>query len=161
MPSVVLVIGNSAIFYKYTKSKYNLQASAVVPQHVSQRQRQRIKSKVTATTAILGLLNFVFLFTTTPVSNYIIGYNSWYNEGDDKDLAILSLMWPVTNILMYTNNTVNSGLYVLTSTKLRSETQKLFCCSKGDNTDTQTQRNNNVNVGNVRRIDVREKNSKV
>lgn len=127
LPTIVLLTGNSAILYRFIRTKMKVYNSSVAPQQMSQANRQKHLKKITSMTTILISLNTVFLVTTIPVSIYIIGYNTWYNNGDDYDLAVLSLMWPVTSIVMYTNNTINFALYVLTSKDFRSQTRALFC----------------------------------
>jgi hypothetical protein len=57
---------------------------------------------------------------------YMLCFNDWSLTPSIHDLAVLSLMWPVVNILMYGNSALNFGLYMLSGKRFRSEAAKLF-----------------------------------
>ncbi|CAC5420404.1 unnamed protein product [Mytilus coruscus] len=130
IPSVLLIVGNTIIIYKVIKSRQRIGAAQ---QSVNDYRQRNLGTKISSMTTMLVGLNMVFLLSSIPISVYVIGYNQWYEEGDTRDLAVLSLMWPITNILMYSNNTFNFALYVLSGKLFRKETLKLLCCSKTNN----------------------------
>jgi hypothetical protein len=43
-----------------------------------------------------------------------------------REYAILEMMWAVVNILMYTNNSMNFLLYILSGSRFRREFKDLF-----------------------------------
>ncbi|CAC5420403.1 unnamed protein product [Mytilus coruscus] len=125
IPSILLIAGNTIIIFQVIKSKQRIAAA----QESSNNRQRNIGTKIPSMTTMLIGLNTVFLLSSIPISVYVIGYNQWYEEGDTRDQAVLSLMWPITNILMYSNNTFNFALYVLSGKSFRKEALKLFCCS--------------------------------
>ncbi|CAC5378835.1 unnamed protein product [Mytilus coruscus] len=129
IPSVLLIVGNTIIIQKVIKSRQRIGAAQ---QSVNDYRRRNLGTKISSMTTMLIGLNTVFVLSSIPICVYVIGYNQWYEEGDTRYLAVLSLMWPITNILMYSNNTFNFALYAL-SGKLRKEALKLSCCSKTNN----------------------------
>ncbi|VDI76986.1 Hypothetical predicted protein [Mytilus galloprovincialis] len=137
IPSVLLIVGNTIIIYTVIKSRQKVGATQQSTNDYRQR-KPGSKSKISSMTTMLVGLNAVFLVSSIPISVYVIGYNQWYEEGDTRDLAVLGLMWPITNILMYSNNTFNFVLYILSGKLIRKEALKLLCCSKTNiNADTE------------------------
>lgn len=127
IPFVVIVIGNALILFKVIQSQKKAN-SRIVPS-VQARSRQHASSsygKHSSMTAMLFTLNIVFLFSTSPVSIYNIGYTYWADNVSEHRYAQLDLWWAIVNMLMYTNNSLNFLLYCLSGTKFRAEVFRLF-----------------------------------
>ena len=138
VPFSVIVVGNICILAKLMKSQRRL--STVSLRHDETRIRRRSSSGsgrgISSLTAMLLVLNTVFLITTLPISIYNIGYNYWRQKGDPQTIASLELWWAIVNMLMYANNCVNFLLYCLSGTRFRKEARKVFCVWKRMNPDT-------------------------
>ncbi|XP_064609468.1 probable G-protein coupled receptor 139 [Liolophura sinensis] len=80
-------------------------------------------------TALLISLNTLFLFTTAPISIYLIGYPRWSRTADYNEFALLNLCWAIVNFLMYLNNSLNFILYCLSGPRFRREI-KLICARR-------------------------------
>ena len=128
-PLSVIVVGNICILANVMRSQRRL--SAVSLQQEETRSRRRSSSgrggKFSSLTAMLLVLNTVFLITTLPISVYNIGYNHWVYTSNHQTIASLELWWAIVNMLMYTNNSVNFLLYCLSGSRFRKEAKKLFC----------------------------------
>ena len=127
IPFLVIVIGNCLIIFKVLKSQRrttsrhipSIQMSDNIPAH-------RTGRKQSSMTAMLMTLNTVFLFTTSPVSIYSIGYPYWHT-GSQKATALMELWWAIVNMLMYINNSLNFLLYCLSGSMFRKEAKRIFC----------------------------------
>ena len=128
-PLSVIVVGNICILANVMRSQRRL--SAVSLQQEETRSRRRSSSgrggTLSSLTAMLLVLNTVFLITTLPISVYNIGYNHWVYTSNHQTIASLELWWAIVNMLMYTNNSVNFLLYCLSGSRFRKEAQKHFC----------------------------------
>ncbi|GFS16703.1 growth hormone secretagogue receptor type 1-like [Elysia marginata] len=83
--------------------------------------------RTSSMTAILLLLNFVFLATTTPVSIYFIVQDSWHKRiTTDKEYALHRLTFTVVNLIQYFNNSINFILYCITGSRFRKELQAML-----------------------------------
>ena len=152
VPSFILILGNAIIIWKAVKSKRNLARVSSI--RISQ-QNQRNNAKISSMTASLLTLNVVFLFATTPISVYMLCFNDWSLTPSTHDLAVLSLMWPVVNILMYGNSALNFGLYILSGKRFRSEAAKLFSSQMKHGVDTaELHDRRNVSAINISTIQV-------
>ena len=128
IPFSVIVVGNGCILFRVIRSQRKTKARSVPSINTNQsRISHRSGPKQSSLTAILFTLNTVFLFTTFPVSIYMIGSPPWEESGTVQDYATLDLWWAVVNMLMYTNNSSNFLLYCLRGTQIRQEVKRIFC----------------------------------
>ena len=128
IPVSVIVIGNCCILFGVIKSQRKTRARSVSSVNTDQRTSlQRGRANHSSMTAMLFTLNMVFLFTTSPVSIYNIGYTHWMESGTSQDYATLDLWWAIVNMLQYTNNSINFLLYCLSGTRFRREVKRIFC----------------------------------
>ena len=128
IPFTVIVVGNCCILFRVIKSQRKTKARIVPSVNTNQRSTpQRGGGKHSSMTAMLFTLNMVFLFTTSPVSIYNIGYTHWVESGTNQDYATLDLWWAIVNMLQYTNNSINFLLYCLSGTRFRQEVKRIFC----------------------------------
>ena len=155
IPFVFIVIGNFLIIFKVLKSQRktnsrhipSIQMSENIPDHHTGR-------KQTSMTAMLMTLNTVFLFTTSPVSIYSIGYPYWHT-GSQKATALMELWWAIVNMLMYINNSLNFLLYCLSGPRFRKEAKRMFCCIKNRSNDKyicQNQKRHNMSAEHARLV---------
>ena len=128
IPVSVIVVGNCCILFRVIKSQQKTRSRSVPSVNTNQRTSlQRGRANHSSMTAMLLTLNMVFLFTTSPVSIYNIGYTHWMESGTSQDYATLDLWWAIVNMLQYTNNSINFLLYCLSGTRFRREVKRIFC----------------------------------
>ena len=132
VPFSVIVIGNICILAKLMRSQRRLSAVSLPHDETSIRRRSSSGSggAISSLTAMLLVLNTVFLVTTLPISVYNIGYNYWRHTEDPRAIASLELWWAIVNMLMYANNCVNFLLYCLSGSRFRGEAKKVFCACR-------------------------------
>ena len=83
--------------------------------------------RTSSMTAILLLLNMVFLATTTPVSVFFIIQNGWSQSlTTNKEIALFKLTFAVVNLIQYVNNSINFILYCITGSRFRKELQAML-----------------------------------
>ncbi|KAK3099234.1 hypothetical protein FSP39_001315 [Pinctada imbricata] len=125
-PFLLLLIGNSLIIAKilYNRRKLRMRIGTETgPSKATQK-------KTSSMTALLFTLNAVYLTTSTPISVYLLKFDGWADPGDTHGMALASLLWALSNILMYANNTFNFVLYCLSGQNFRNEVKTLFCKKK-------------------------------
>ena len=137
LPFSVIVIGNCSILYKVVKSQRKAK-SRIVPSSNTSNNNHQTSPKHLSMTAMLFTLNMVFLFTTSPVSIYTIGYPHWVSHETQQMYATLDFWWAAVNMLMYTNNTLNFVLYCMSGTRFRREVKRAF------NQTTNASRDHNI-----------------
>ena len=132
IPFSVIVVGNAMILFKVVKSQRKTHGQIAPSLHTRSNNRQQPShhAKQSSMTAMLFTLNIVFLFSTSPVSIYNIGYPHWQSDASNHKLAELDLWWAIVNMFMYTNNSLNFLLYCLSGTKFRQEVRRIFCKTK-------------------------------
>ena len=110
-PFVLMIIFNSAIIYKFLKTKIQNKNAD------SQSTSQVLVKSATKGTAMLLTVSFMFIILTAPIS---IG------------LAISAKVHPivhtVTSLLGYLNHGINGLLYCIVGSRFRNELKKVFCC---------------------------------
>ena len=86
------------------------------------------KRHINSLTAMLLVVNTVFLLTTSPIQIVLIGEEYWFPERDTSvdDVAWYTFWWALVNILQYMNNAIHFFLYCLTGPKFRNEFYQLF-----------------------------------
>ncbi|GFO25917.1 growth hormone secretagogue receptor type 1-like [Plakobranchus ocellatus] len=83
--------------------------------------------RTSSMTAILLLLNVVFLATTTPVSIFFIIRDDWVKRiTNHKELALFRLTFTIVNLIQYMNNSINFILYCITGSRFRKELQAMI-----------------------------------
>ena len=110
-PFVLMIIFNSAIIYKFLKTKIQNSYSD------SQSTSQALVKSATKGTAMLLTISFMFIILTAPISIL---------------LAVSAKVHPiahtVTSLLGYTNHGINGVLYCIVGSRFRNELKKVFCC---------------------------------
>ena len=97
-----------------------------------QRKRLTVTSltaappRISSMTAMLLAVTFTYLLLSTPLSLFHTGQYFWWKDrlSDERFM----LYWPVANILMYLNNSINFFLYILSGPKFRKELRGMFTC---------------------------------
>lgn len=85
---------------------------------------RRTNSKLTV---MLLSLSFSFLFLTLPMNIMMIAVVFWNkNIHSEQENASFNLMRTITELLMYTNHTINFMLYFLTGQRFRQQFAKIF-----------------------------------
>ncbi|XP_062579747.1 FMRFamide receptor-like [Saccostrea cucullata] len=120
IPFAIILIGNVCIITNVIKTHKKLNVR-VAPGGIQQKSK-RIHSMTTT----LIVLNTTFLISTTPISIYLANYNKWSENATNEEMARLVLLWAVTNLLMYSNNTINFLLYCVSGSNFRNEIRYLF-----------------------------------
>ena len=83
--------------------------------------------RTSSMTAILLLLNIIFLATTTPVSVFFIIQDSWSKRVTTaREQALFKLTFTVVNLIQYANNSLNFILYCITGSRFRKELQAML-----------------------------------
>lgn len=127
IPLIVLFIANISIIQKIlTRRRRNARRiNPVVWTTTSEQQRYQDK-KTSSMTIMLLVLNLVFFVCTTPISVYLIGEPYWLDDLTPRQEAVLSLVWAITNMLQYTNNSINFLLYCISGSRFRNTLKELF-----------------------------------
>ena len=134
IPFSVIVVGNGCILFKVIKSRKKARPR-VQPSMRSLHGNSQNHHNHSSMTAMLFTLNMVFLFTTSPISIYNIGYPIWLEGASQETQASLEFWWAVVNMLMYTNNSLNFLLYCLSGSKFRQEVKRLFCPTSNESSN--------------------------
>ena len=128
IPISVIIVGNCCILFRIFRSHRKTRARSESTVSMNQRTSlQHRRAKHSSMTAMLFTLNIVFLFTTSPISIYNIGYPHWVISGSNQDYANLELWWAIVTMLQYTNNSINFLLYCLSGTRFRKEVRRIIC----------------------------------
>lgn len=121
-PFCFLLIGNILIFLKVllTKRAVKRQCKNVV-------KTRKKDSKFSSMSIMLLVVNTTFLLCNTPISVYLIGYETWVQKVHGREYVTLEyLIWSVVNILMYLNNSINFLLYILSGSRFRNEIKSML-----------------------------------
>ncbi|XP_070192326.1 uncharacterized protein [Littorina saxatilis] len=84
----------------------------------------RDDKRVSSMTLMLVTVSSVFCLTTLPISIYYI--TNWILVQHGYHAPYRKVAWPVLNLLMYTNNSVNFFLYSLSGSRFRTELKTLW-----------------------------------
>ena len=124
-PFTILLVGNVSIIVRVLVSKHKTRTQ-IAPSNGGTANKK--SDKTSQLTAMLVLLNVVFMTCTIPISVYLIGEPNWLEKLETyHDLAILRLWWAVVNSFMYLNHTINFILYFLSGSRFRQEVKSLLC----------------------------------
>ncbi|XP_055871473.1 thyrotropin-releasing hormone receptor-like [Biomphalaria glabrata] len=78
-------------------------------------------------TAIVMVLNIMFLVTTTPVSLFFIVMPTWKSHAaTEQDMAQIYLTFAVVNLIQYINNSCNFIMYCMAGSKFRLVFRGIF-----------------------------------
>ena len=128
LPFVVIIVLNSliiSIVYTAQKGRTQLQVGGA---RESRRHNSVTSIKLTF---MLLCVSFAFLITTLPMN--ITSIAAFFFGASKNNLASMSkykLAYSVTQLLMYTNHSMNFFLYCATGQKFRQELLRIFCRSK-------------------------------
>lgn len=94
----------------------------------------RYSAAVSSSTLMLLSVSVTFLVTTTPNVVYFLKVDSWIAAADSdpdrvagaRSEARVRLLYAVTNLLLYMNNSINFLLYCLTGSRFRRAARDLF-----------------------------------
>ena len=134
IPFSVIVVGNACILFKVIQSRKKARPR-VQPSVRSLHNNNQSHHNHSSMTAMLFTLNIVFLFTTSPISIYNVGYPIWLEGASQETKASLEFWWAVVNMLMYTNNSLNFLLYCLSGSRFRQEVKILFCPTRNQSSN--------------------------
>ena len=134
IPFSVIVVGNAFILFKVIKSRKKA-CPRVQPSVRSLHSNSQSHQNHSSMTVMLFTLNMVFLFTTSPISIYSVGYPIWLEGATQETKASLEFWWAVVNMLMYTNNSLNFLLYCLSGSRFRQEVKRLFCPTRNESSN--------------------------
>ncbi|XP_060586420.1 neuromedin-U receptor 2-like [Ruditapes philippinarum] len=124
-PFTILLFGNVSIIVRVLISKHKTRTQ-IAPSNVGAANKK--SDRTSQLTAMLVVLNVVFIICTIPISIYLIGEPNWLKKLETyHDLAVLRLWWSVVNTFMYLNNTINFILYFLSGSRFRQEVKSLLC----------------------------------
>jgi len=121
IPFVILAAGNVLIVFKLVQSRRKVKKDAS-----NSESRSASKAKQSNMSVLLVCLNFVFIICTLPVCVYFIGEAYWIPQDVPRNVQQQDPWWALVNIMLYTNNTSNFILYILTGSRFREEVIKLF-----------------------------------
>lgn len=86
--------------------------------------------KIPSVTVMLLSVNCLFLVMTLPIVVFQIGYTYWYPSTTLRQRAGIEMIWAVSNILQYLNNTIHFFLYCLTGPRFRRECSAMLRCKR-------------------------------
>lgn len=131
IPLIIFVVCNSCIAVRVLLRWRNMQkiADSKATKHANRESSAATdrNDNDSRLTIMLFTVTVVFLLTTAPVRVLII-LSEWLYEQNftRKQYALIHLVFRVSNILMYFNNSVNFFLYCVTGSKFRKELQKML-----------------------------------
>ncbi|XP_059160046.1 probable G-protein coupled receptor 139 [Physella acuta] len=124
VPCVVLLAGNTSIVLGVLASK---RKSRRVGPILEASAQPLPRNKTSSMTAVLLMLNLVFVLTTAPVSLFFILYPSWQERiRTEQDVARANLVFAAVNLFQYLNNALNFLLYCGSGTKFRQDLAGIF-----------------------------------
>jgi hypothetical protein len=94
--------------------------------------------KVQSVTVMLLTVNILFLVLTAPIVIQLTGMKYWYSTEDPRDNVWLMLMYPIANLMMYTNSVINFFLYCMTGPRFRRELCAMFKCWRSCHSHSKT-----------------------
>ncbi len=117
VPFVILLFSNVGIIAKITFTN-----------RIKRNQMQQSSAgiKMTSMTAILLLVSFMFLLTSTPISIYIVVTYKVWDSLSDEGKALADLWFPIVVLLAYVNHSCNFFLYCISGPKFRRELVQMF-----------------------------------
>jgi uncharacterized membrane protein YgcG len=106
----------------------------------------RYSAAMTSSTLMLMSVSVTFLLTTVPNVIYFLKVDEWLTSAEtDPDRvagarreAYVRLVYAITNLLLYTNNSINFLLYCLTGSRFRRAACDLFARSRTKRPSTAT-----------------------
>ena len=110
-PFILMIIFNSAIIYKFLKTKYQNRTTD------TQSTSQALVKSATKGTAMLLTVSFMFIILTAPIS-----------IGLATSEKVHPIVHTVTSLLGYLNHGINGVLYCVVGSRFRNELKKVFCC---------------------------------
>ena len=128
LPFVSILVLNALIIRQVIRARRHrteLQSSSVYREQKHARQQQESNYKLTV---MLLTISFTFLLTTLPVNISLIATAFWNPYVKDlKVVAKFTLIRTITELLMYTNHSMNFFLYCATGQKFRQQLGWLLC----------------------------------
>ena len=119
IPFAVMLISNLAIIYKVLKATLHRRSTMNVGKDVS--------SKMGSMTAMLLLLNFIFLLTTSPIVIFLAYQKDFMGDQSPQSMARFNLAWVIVNLIQYCNNALNFFLYCISGARFRRELTSTVC----------------------------------
>ena len=126
LPSALLVVSNSVLVWKVSRSVRTARATMATGQAGQVDSRAKKASSMTVTLIAVSL---TFFLLTMPLSLYYIvfPYTTQKPDMGDTALAVNELVFDTLWHIWYANCTVNFYLYCLTGTRFRQQLRELFC----------------------------------
>ena len=119
IPFAIMLISNLAIIYKVLRATLHRRSTMNVGKDVS--------SKMGSMTAMLLLLNFIFLLTTSPIVIFIKYRKDFLGDRSPQSFARANLAWIIVNLIQYCNNALNFFLYCISGARFRRELTSTVC----------------------------------
>ena len=139
IPFVLLLTMNCVIiFILRQRARSNLTRSTGQGQTQGQGKGQD-KSFENQIYMTLLLVTFTFLVLTTPIMS-VIFWQTFNFQPTPKMIAINYLWFTIGETFIFTNNSINFFLYVMSGRKFRTDLKKLFTRSKSPNSEAQCKR---------------------
>lgn len=131
IPLIIFIICNSCIAVRVLLRWRNMQkiADSKATKHANRESSAATNrnDNDSRLTIMLFTVTVVFLLTTAPMRVLIILFELLYQQNlTSKQYALIYLLFRVSEILMYVNNSVNFFLYCVTGSKFRKELQKML-----------------------------------
>ena len=118
IPFMIMLVCNIAIISIVFKANKKRESMSTFSKETPGRMGQM--------TTILLLLNFTFLFTTSPVVIVTSFFDVLFWSGKDPDMESFYLAHNVTALLSYLNSSLNFVLYCLSGEKFRSDLSNIM-----------------------------------
>lgn len=130
IPFIFIIVGNVVITYCVFRAMEfrRQQAIPITPYPPftqsstvsgTPSQTETYKPLTSSTTMLIGI-SILFLVTTTPSAIYFLKSDDWIGlDPDPETIARIRLLFTVTNLVYYANNSLNFLLYCLTGSRFR------------------------------------------
>ncbi len=106
VPFLIIFCSNLAIIFKVVCCK---------------SESSSLATKMNSMTMTLMLVSLVFLLGNTPLTLYLLLEHTWIQNPDPQVQAKATMGWSIVNMCLYSNNSINFFLYIVSSPRFRRE----------------------------------------
>ncbi len=140
VPFLIILCSNLTIIFKVACNK------------LSKSRSSSSATKLNSLTVTLMLVSLMFLLGTTPITLYLLLEYTWVQNPDPHVKAMVTMWWAIVNMCLYSNNSVNFFLYIVSGPSFRRALISMICKNKVHPIQTGTMRNTSSIVAPVRSV---------
>ncbi len=122
IPAAIIIAINVAIVLKLADARSARQTK------MKARMTEDEKKSRSLSIMLVGI-SVLFVVTTLPVTIFLIGNNHWPEDTTERHYS-KRVAYALTNLLFYTNNTINFVIYCVTGARFRTAVLAMVCAGK-------------------------------